>query len=124
MSTLFIQIAIAAALFLGGLASGVKIHAGITAQRDLKAVQESARTQILRVDKADRAADQHEKTKTKIETRFVEVEKEVVRVIQADPVYVRQCLTDDGLRVLSAAINGDNAASKPAPAVSGPAITR
>ena len=109
---------------VAGFAAGVKWQIGIVAARDLKAVQDNARVQILRADKADQAADKYEKTRTKIETRFVEVEKEVVRVVNSVEYRDRACLDHDGLRVLSAAINGDDAASKPAPAVSSPAITR
>lgn len=114
------KLVLVAVIFAAGLASGIKIHAGIIAQRDLKAVQDNARVQILRADKADQAADRHEQTKTKIETRFVEVEKEVVRVVNSVEYRDRACLDDAGLRVLTAAIAGDNPAGKPATAVSSP----
>ena len=107
-------------VFVAGMAAGVKWQIGVVAARDLALVQDNARVQILRADRADQAADRFEKTKTKIETRFVEVEKEVVRVVNSVEYRDRACLDDAGLRVLAAAIGGDNAASKPAPAVSSP----
>ena len=115
------KLVLLAVVFAAGLAAGIKIHAGIIAQRDLKVVQDNARVQILRADKADQAADKHEKTKTRIETRFVEVEKEVVRVVNSIQYRDRACLDPDGLRVLTAALAGDNPPGKPATAVSSPA---
>lgn len=114
------KLVLLAIIFAAGLSTGIKWHAGVIAARDLKAVQEVARVQILRADKADQAADRYEKTKTKIETRYVEVEKEVVRVVNSVEYRDRACLDDAGLRVLSAAIASDNAPGKPAPAVSSP----
>jgi len=111
---------IAAVISVSSFLAGDKWRSGIVAARDLKAVQDNARVQILRADKADQAADRHEQTKTKIETRFVEVEKEVVRVVNSVEYRDRACLDDAGLRVLTAAIAGDNPAGKPATAVSSP----
>ncbi len=113
--TMLAKLVLLAVIFAAGLSTGIKWHAGVIAARDLKAVQEVARVQILRADKADQAADRYEKTKTKIETRYVEVEKEVVRVVNSIEYRDRACLDPDGLRVLSAAIAGDNAASKSRP---------
>lgn len=121
MTTILIQIAIAAGIFLGGMATGIKWQVGIVAARDLKASQEIARVQILRVDKADQAADRHEKTKSAIEVRYETITKEVQHVVEK-PVYRNVCLDDDGLRVLGGAIAGPaGAASQPAGAVSRPA---
>ena len=117
------KLIIVLAAALACFAAGVKWQIGIVAARDLKVVQDNARVQILRADKADQAADKYEKTKTRIETRFVEVEKEVVRVVNSIQYRDRACLDPDGLRVLSAAIAGDNPPSKPAPAVSSPVAT-
>ena len=46
------KLVLLAVVFAAGLAAGIKIHAGIIAQRDLKVVQDNARVQILRADKA------------------------------------------------------------------------
>lgn len=110
-------------MFVAGAAGGVRWQIGIVAARDLRAVQENARVQILRADRADQAAERHETAKADIQVIYETIEKEVRHVVEK-PVYRNICLDDDGLRVLSAAINGDNAAGKPAPAVSSPAATR
>ena len=115
------KLIIVLAAALACFAAGVKWQIGIVAARDLKVVQDNARVQILRADKADQAADKYEKTKTRIETRFIEVEKEVVRVVNSIQYRDRACLDPDGLRVLTAALAGDNPPGKPATAVSSPA---
>jgi hypothetical protein len=120
MSSLLIQIAIAAGIFLAGCALGIKWQVGVVAARDLKTVQDNARVQILRADKADQAAERHEKAKASIEIRYQTIEKEVQHVVEK-PVYRNVCLDGDGLRVLRAALAGPaDAASQPARAVSGP----
>lgn len=116
------KLVLVAVIFAAGLASGIKIHAGIIAQRDLKAVQDNARVQILRADKADQAAARHETAKADIQVIYETIEKEVRHVVEK-PVYRNICLDDDGLRVLAAAIAaGDNPPGKPATAVSSPVV--
>lgn len=105
------------AMALAGFAAGVKWQVGIVAARDLKAVQDNARTQILRADRADQAADRHEKSKAAIEVRYQTIEKEVQRVVEK-PVYRNICLDDDGLRLVRDALAGPaSAASQPAGSV-------
>jgi len=108
--------------FMVGMAAGVKWQIGIVAARDLQAVQDNARVQILRADRADQAAERHEKTKTRVEIEYREIEKEVERVrIEYRDV---ACLAGDGLRVAQRAIAAANAAAGfPSPAVSAPART-
>ena len=109
---------------VAGFAAGVRWQIGIVAARDLKQVQDNARVQVLRADKADQASERHESTKARIETVYRTITKEVERVIKADPVYLQQCFTDDGLRVAQRAIAAANAAAGfPAPAVSAAART-
>ncbi len=102
---------------VAGFAAGVRWQIGIVAARDLKQVQDNARVQVLRADRADQAAERHEKTKTRVEIEYREIEKEVERVrIEYRDV---ACLADDGLRVAQRAIAAANtAAGFPAPAVS------
>jgi len=107
---------------VAGFAAGVRWQIGIVAARDLKQVQDNARVQILRADRADQAAERHEKTKTRVEIEYREIEKEVERVrIEYRDV---ACLIGDGLRVAQRSIAAANAAAGfPAPAVSAPART-
>ena len=118
--TIWIKLALTAAIFLAGLASGVKIHAGLTAQRDLATLQAGAKEQARRVDKIDVAATGHEADKAHIRTQFKTIIKEVDRVVQ-NPVYLHVCFDDDGLRAARAAIGPAAPASQPAPALSEPA---
>lgn len=115
-------IVIAAAIFLAGLGTGWKAHVGITASRDLEAELSRQRDVLRKTEKIDTSAVQHELAKTRIETEFVTITKEVERVVEK-PTYRNICLDDDGLRVIAAAIGTAHAASQPAPAVSRPSPT-
>lgn len=123
MNTLLIQIVVAVGIFFAGLATGIKYHAG----QDAIAAQEQARMQAqerqAKAEKIDTAAVKLEKAKETVRTEFVTIERVVDRVIESNPVYLRECFTDDGLRQLNAAIGARPAASQPTPAVpaSGPA---
>ncbi len=113
---------IAAVISVSSFLAGDKWRSGIVAARDLKAVQDNARVQILRADKADQAAARHETAKADIQVIYETIEKEVRHVVEK-PVYRNICLDDDGLRVLAAAIAaGDNPPGIPAPAVSSPVV--
>ena len=75
-----------------------------------------------RIDKVDTAATKHEIAKTRIETEFVEVTKEVIRIVK-EPFYVDapMCLDPDGVRLINEQIAGPGtAASQPKAAVSRP----
>lgn len=114
-----IQLVIAVALFIGGMAVGWKAHMGIIAQRDLAAVQAAERETLRRVDKIDTAAEKHEVTKEVIRTKFVPITEEIERVITKIEYRDTVCFSDDGLRVLSSAIAAiAPAASQPQTAVS------
>lgn len=112
--SIFAYIAIAAAIFLAGAAGGWKAHVGITASRDLEAELTRQRDVLRKTEKIDTSAVQHEIAKTRIETEFVTITKEVERVVEK-PTYRNICLDDDGLRVIAAAIG---AASTPSLAAS------
>ena len=114
--TIWIKLALIAAIFLAGLASGVKIQAGLTAQRDLTTLQAGAKEQVRRVDKIDAAATGHEADKAQLRTQFKTIFREVDRVVQK-PVYLNICFDDDGLRAARAAIGPAATASQPAPAL-------
>lgn len=122
MNTLLIQIVIAAGIFLAGLATGIKYHAG----QDAIAAQELAKVQAqerqAKAEKIDTAAVKLEKAKETVRTQFVTIEKEIDRVVE-NIVYRNVCMDDAGLLQLNAAIGARPAASQPAPAVpaSGPA---
>ncbi len=123
MNTLLIQIAIAAGIFAAGVAGGIRWHAG----QDAIAAQELARAEAkdrhVKAEKINVAAVKLEKAKETVRTEFVTIEKEIDRVVESNPVYLRECFTDDGVFQLNTAIGARPAASQPSPAVpaSGPA---
>lgn len=114
----------AAVIATSSFLAGDKWRSGIVAARDLKAVQEVARVQILRADRADQAAERHEVAKAKIEVRYETITKEVQHVVEK-PVYRNICFDDDGLRVIRDALAtaSASAASEPARSVSSPQPT-
>ena len=120
--SIFAYLAIALAIFLAGAAGGWKAHVGITASRDLAALQAQERETLRRIDKIDASAVKHEIAKTRIDREIVEVEKEVVRVVK-EPFYVDApaCLNDDGMRLVNQAAGHPAApASLPASSVQRP----
>ena len=115
--SLLIQLVIAAGIFLAGVAGGIRWHAGKDAIDAQELLRRTAQAQHLKADRINTAAVKLEAAKETVRTEFVEVEKVVDRVIQSNPVYLRECFTDDGLRELNAAIGARAHSSQPAPAV-------
>lgn len=107
-------------LFFGGMAAGIKVHAGLIAQRDLKIEQATAREALRKMDRIDVAAVKHENYKTEAAIRERIVKVEVDRVVQSI-VYSNVCLDDSGLQLLADDIAARPVAGKPARAVSSPA---
>lgn len=110
MSSILMQLAIAAAIAVSGFAFGVKWHAGqdaIAAQaRDVN----QRATERLRRQNSNTAAVAHEADKIVIQKEFVPITEEVERVVNKIEYRDRACFDDDGLRVIRSAIaraNGD-----------------
>lgn len=114
-----IQLVIALLIAVAGFGAGIKWHAGIVAQRDLKELQESKQEEQRLANKIDNSAEKHERTKARIETEFVTITERVQHVVEK-PVYRNICVDADGLRLIADAIKPAPAASQPAGAVSGP----
>ncbi len=110
MSTLLIQLAIAAGIFVAGVAGGIKWHAGQDAiAEQARQVNQSA-TERMRRQNANTAAVVHEKEKVVIREKFVPITEEIERVVTQVVYRDSVCLPPDGLRVLRGAIaraNGD-----------------
>ena len=123
MNTLLIQIVIAAGIFLAGLATGIKYHAGLDAIAAQELAKAQAQERQAKAQQIDTAAVKLEKAKETVRTEFVTIERVVDRVIESNPVYLRECFTADGMLELNNSIRARPAASQPAPAVpaSGPA---
>lgn len=71
--------------------------------------QADARAQVRRIDSA---SGNYEDDRAKTRTEFIEITKEVERVVQK-PVYRNVCLDDDGLRQLERAAAATGHPGKP-----------
>ena len=110
MSTLLIQLAIAAGIFVAGVAGGIKWHAGQDAIAEQARQVNQRATERLRRQNANTAAVVHENEKVVIREKFVPIIQEVDRVVTQTVYRDSVCLPDDGLQLLRAAIsraNGD-----------------
>jgi hypothetical protein len=74
-----------------------------------------AKEQARKADRIDQAAVAHEKDKQQIETKYVQVTKEIVREV-AKPVYRNVCISPDGVRNINDLIDTHDP-GKPAGAV-------
>lgn len=92
-------LAIAMAMGFGG---GWRVHVGITAARDLRAVQEAARVQVRRVDQANTAGTAREADRERIRTEFLTITEKVEHEIQTEKlVYSNVCVAPGGLQQLA-----------------------
>jgi len=123
MSSLLIQILVAAGIFVAGASAGIKWHAGQDAiAENARQVNQRAAERLQRQN-TDTAAERHEKVKAEIQVRYQTITKEVQYVVEK-PVYRNICLDDDGLRLIREQLAGpSDAASQPARSVSSPVAT-
>lgn len=77
-----------------------------------QAVQQQARDQLRQVENRDRASATYQQEQANADQQHIKI-VERVRVINAGPAGAVQCLTDDGLRALSAAIDNGAPATGP-----------
>lgn len=117
------KLVLALAILVGGMALGIKWEKGQQAVRDLVERDQVAKETQRRLDRGDTAAGKYEADRARIRTEYVTVTERVDHVVQ-NPAYGDSCLDADGLRVLSDAIRGTEAAGQPAPALPGPAAAR
>lgn len=96
-----------------GFAGAWNVQAWRWDSADLKRLQQQqsqARSQIRQIDKA---SEGYEGDRAATRTEFIEITKEVERVVQK-PVYLNVCLDDDGLRQLERAAATTGYSGKPA----------
>lgn len=107
------------AIFVAGIAAGIRIDDGQKARDELvrQALQQKVNTVVRTV--IQKAAAGLEAKKAAIDVEFVTITKEVDRDISANPdLYSRACFSPVGLRELNAAAGyGGDAGREPAPAV-------
>jgi len=123
VSSLLIQILVAAGIFVAGASAGIKWHAGQDAIAENARQVNQRAVERLQRQNTDTAAERHEKVKAEIQVRYQTITKEVQYVVEK-PVYRNICLDDDGLRLIREQLAGpSDAASQPARSVSSPVAT-
>ena len=118
INTYIIVAAVSAAAAFG---TAWKVQAWRFDSAKLEAIEDSHEREKMRRQAANAGAKAHEVDKTTIQTQFVPITTEVERVVTQIVFRDRACLSDDGVRVLNAAIatTGDPAVpGHPVPAAS------
>ena len=101
-----------AGMAMGGTA-GWQVQGWRQGHLRAQAVQQQARDQLRQVENQHRASAAYQTEQANADQQHTRI-IERVRVINAGPAGAVQCLTDDGLRALAAAIdNGAPAATRP-----------
>lgn len=115
--SIFAWAAIAAVIFVGGFAGGIKWHVGQDAIKEVARQEAAAEKQRMDAKRIDGAATGHEADKGAIRTEFVTITETVERIVR-EPFYAAPdaaaCLDPAGLFQLRAAIAPADAASQPA----------
>lgn len=101
-----------------GAWAGWQVQGWRQGQLRAQAVQQQARDQLRQFENRDRASAAYQQEQANADTEHIKI-IERVRVINAGPAGAVQCLTDDGLRALAAAI--DNGAPATGPGLALPA---
>lgn len=123
MPTIAIYAIVAALLFAGGTASGVKLtsdHYKAAELAEQKAVVAQIEAEVVR---QVAASAQLEEKKDAQQVVYRTLTRTVDRIVEK-PVYRNVCLDDDGLRAANAALAAAGAAGGPHPAVPGPDAAR
>lgn len=81
---------------------GLQVKAAIVDQ-----TQAQAQADVRQAERTSTAVQKHAQAKTETEIRYVTVTREVEKLVER-PVYLQQCLDDDGVRIINAQILGTN----------------
>lgn len=100
-----------AGVALGGYA-GWQVQGWRQGHLRAKAIEQQARDQLRQVENRDRASAAYQQEQADADREHIKI-VERVRVINAGPAGAVQCLTDDGLRALAAAIDNGGPAAGP-----------
>lgn len=98
----FTTYAIAAALLFG---AGYGLHVIQTKAATVEQVKTEAKAEVKQAERAANAVTTAAKAQAKSEVQYVYVTKEVEKLVDR-PVYLQQCIDDDGLREVNAQILG------------------
>ena len=110
------QAIIALVLAVACFGGGWKVRDWKAGADERTAVQQAAADAHRRAEHADTAAAGYEAAKSTEDVRERVVIKEVTRVVKT-PVYLRECIDDDGLRILAEDVRSRAGSGKPAPAL-------
>lgn len=114
-----------AALLIGAAVAGTgawKVQDWRFGAKEADRMEQAAKEEGIRLQRIDTAAVGHEADKAEIRTEFITITETVERIVR-EPFYAAgapACLDPDGLRQLTDAIRGPNAASQPPAAVPRP----
>lgn len=98
------------AVFVGGMMSGIRWHAGQDAIKEQARQVNQRATERMRRQNSNTAAVAHEADKIVIKKVFVPITQEVEKIVTQTVYRDTVCLPADGLRVIRSAIaraNGD-----------------
>ena len=102
MNPLLIRILLIAAVFVGGIVTGVKAHMGIVAERDLAQSKERAAVVQEFRNTETQVAERVASEVQKINSNQTVIEHEKIKIVDR-PIYRSQCLDSDGLQLLEKA---------------------
>ncbi len=106
--SLFAQLAIAIAVFVAGMAGGVKYQLGVQARAELDRLNNVREIEALQRKTANTASTGHEADKTRVQTKFITITEETERVVNQIEYRDRSCLDPAGLQNLNAAVRAAN----------------
>jgi hypothetical protein len=101
-----------AVLLAIGFGSGWQVRAWRADSEQLKEAAAQHEETARRERTVDIAATKHEQFKASLSAREQIITREVERVVK-EPVYLTDCFSDDGLRIIAADIAARHAASEP-----------
>ena len=110
---IYTHVAAAAVSLAIGFAGGWQVQAWRWDAADLKRLEAQRSEANRQIRAIDKASEGYEGDRAAIRTEFIEITKEVERVVQK-PVYRNVCLDDDGLRQLERAAAATGYPGQPA----------
>ena len=115
MATLKLKLAAIGTALVLAFGAGWRLRGIQTKAATVDQVQAQAKADVQQAQRTSEAVQAHAQAKTETEIRYVTVTREVEKLVER-PVYLQQCLDDDGLRALNAQIAGADAPG-PGPAL-------
>ena len=102
------QLVIAVAVFLAGMAGGVKYQLCVQARVEVDRLEQVREIEVLQRGTANTASTGHEADKTRVQTKFITITDETERVVNKIEYRDRACLDPAGVQNLNAAVRAAN----------------